>query len=111
MPSLIAEITQNFQGVVTSANYSKIYNPAGIIETNNNIIKEMFPNPSSDFVNIDAIEKINVLNVYDEEGKLVYNRNVDNNTYELNVSSFTTGIYFVEIITSNGREVKRINKI
>jgi hypothetical protein len=110
-PFILAEITTDENDVVTAANYSMIYNPAGIIETNNNIISEMYPNPSTDVVNIKANDKIETLNVYSEDGKLIYNRNINSENYSLNISSFNTGIYFVEISTSKGREVKRINKI
>lgn len=110
-PSMVAEAKENGQGNITSANYSKIYNPAGIIETSNNIISELFPNPSKDVVNIKANDKIEILNVYAEDGRLIYNRMINSENYSLNISTFKTGVYFVEINTAKGREVKRINKI
>lgn len=110
-PFILAEITTDENDVVTGASYSMVYNPAGIIETNNHILSDIFPNPSTDIVTIKAIDKIETLNVYAEDGKLIFNRNINSDTYSLTISSFKTGIYFVEIFTSKGREVKRINKI
>jgi hypothetical protein len=110
-PFILAEITTDENDVVTEANYSMVYNPAGIIETSNFIISEIYPNPSSDVINIKAIDKIETLNVYAEDGKLIYNRNINSENYSLNISSFKSGSYFIEISTSKGREVKRINKI
>lgn len=110
-PFILAKITTDQNGMVTEASYSMVYNPAGIIETNNNIVSELFPNPSAEIVNIKANDKIEILNVYAEDGKLIYNRTINSENYSLNISSFKTGVYFIEITTSKGREVKRINKI
>jgi len=110
-PFILAEITTDQNDAVTAASYSMVYNPAGIIETSNDIVSELYPNPSNDVVNIKAIDKIEMLNVYAEDGKLIYNRGINSDNYQLNISSFKTGIYFVEITTPKGREVKRINKI
>ncbi len=87
-------------------------NPTGINDLpNDNLEIQFYPNPSTDAINIKAIDKMETLNVYAEDGKLIYNRNINSDNYLLNISSFETGIYFVEITTTKGREVKRINKI
>jgi hypothetical protein len=111
MPSLIGQIDMNTLGMVTSAKYTKVYNPAGIIETNNNIISEIYPNPSSGIININASNEIENVNLYSEEGKLVYNRAINSSSFSVDLSTYNAGIYFIEVFSKNGREVKRINKI
>jgi len=68
---------------------------------------EIYPNPAKNVLNIVSytvgIEKINIYNV---NGQLVLNTDVNNNQKTINISSLKSGIYIVDILSENS-SVKR----
>jgi hypothetical protein len=68
---------------------------------------EIYPNPANNVLNIVSytvgIEKINIYNL---NGQLVLNKEVNNNQKTLNISSLESGIYIVDILSEN-TSVKR----
>jgi len=68
---------------------------------------EIYPNPANNVLNIVSytvgIEKINIYNV---NGQLVLNKEVNNNQKTLNISSLESGIYIIDILSEN-TSVKR----
>ena len=76
---------------------------------NNNI--HIYPNPSSGIFNIEFNETLaQKVTVYDAIGKVVYENMTDTNStnVRIDISEFTTGMYFVKI---NAREKVIIKKI
>jgi hypothetical protein len=70
---------------------------------------DVFPNPTQDNLNINiAVDKETdfVLEVKDVTGKLVMEQKAhfskDNPQHQLNISSLSKGIYFLEIISDDG---------
>ena len=68
---------------------------------------EIYPNPANNVLNIVSytvgIEKINIYNL---NGQLVLNKEVNNNQKTLNISSLESGIYIIDILSEN-TSVKR----
>jgi hypothetical protein len=68
---------------------------------------DIYPNPANNVLNIVSynagIEKINIYNV---NGQIVLNKEVNNNKKTINISSLESGIYIVDIISEN-TSVKR----
>jgi len=68
---------------------------------------EIYPNPANNVLNIISytvgIEKINIYNL---NGQLVLNKEVNNNQKTINISSLESGIYIVDILSEN-TSVKR----
>jgi len=61
---------------------------------------EIFPNPSSGQVNINIsniTQKHITLNVFDIEGNLIYNQDINRNSTILDVSDYTKGVYILKI--------------
>ncbi len=75
----------------------------------------IYPNPSNSIFNISIeLDKSNDLNirVYDVIGQLVSDKKINNTmggNYSIDLSSETSGIYFVEIKTNNSKVVRKIN--
>lgn len=63
---------------------------------------QVFPNPAKDMLQITADDNINSVRIMNQVGQLVFSRSFDGSSINLNVSAFETGIYFVEITTSEG---------
>jgi len=74
----------------------------------NNII-DVYPNPTSDMVNIyiDKFENA-VINVYDIQGKVVKTINVNNSNTLINTSEWNKGLYFVQISNNAGLSTHKL---
>jgi uncharacterized delta-60 repeat protein len=69
----------------------------------------MYPNPSNNIVNIQTIESIALIEVYDIQGKLIIYKNSDFTT--INVTELSKGFYIVKFNFENGKTIsKRLSK-
>jgi hypothetical protein len=60
----------------------------------------MYPNPASDFVNIEVPSSVREVNILNYMGQVVYEMNVvDMKKFQINTSTFSSGSYTVEFIT------------
>lgn len=69
---------------------------------------QIFPNPAADLVNVKspiAIDRIHVLN---SNGQLVLDEEVNNMEYQINVSKYEAGIYFIKLETSEGTILRKV---
>ena len=96
-------------------------NPTMTIATNNQLAPEnkmnIFPNPVEDVlqVELDFVQTFDVVNVEitDAAGKLVLAKKLEQVQQEvvnLNVKSFSTGLYFIHLKTSEGVRTKKFIK-
>lgn len=78
------------------------------VQTNRQKVSEIYPIPTSSELNV-AIEsdmdKVSIIQVFDMRGSLMYEQNTvlvkGLNTFTINVSSYTDGMYFIRINGSN----------
>ncbi len=67
---------------------------------------EIYPNPTSDYLNVSMGGLIlQNIKVYDIEGRLVVSQNTNQQTTVLDVSSFETGIYLIQVEDSRNRKI------
>ena len=86
----------------------KITNVASAISENSatdNI--NIYPNPSSHSINITGIEVKTTLKVQDAFGKLVLQKEIEDNTI-LNTSELENGVYFLILMNNNGNTTTKI---
>ncbi|MFW6226874.1 MAG: T9SS type A sorting domain-containing protein, partial [Bacteroidota bacterium] len=62
----------------------------------------VFPNPSNSVVNFHSNDNMEELRMLDLSGRVVYSSNVESDQHQVNVRSFESGIYFVQVVTSEG---------
>lgn len=74
-----------------------------ILKDNQNGVK-IYPNPSSGIFTISSNQTIETLNVYDLTGKLIQSQfnSSKQNTFILNLSEFSDGIYLIHAISNKG---------
>ena len=70
----------------------------------------VYPNPSNSILNISANSTINKIQIMDIVGKTVYSSNQTSESVKVDVSSFTDGIYILNISTKNGNIIEKFIK-
>ena len=63
----------------------------------------VYPNPAENFINIETQERYsdNILTLYNISGEIICSTVFIGSQYSLNTSLFTSGIYFVKVISDN----------
>ena len=76
-----------------------------VIENEANVA--LYPNPTKGNVTIEAagMSRITVVSML---GQVVFDTELDANTYTLNMSQFNAGMYMVRVYTENGVAIKRV---
>jgi hypothetical protein len=84
-------------------------NPDAIDELENNL--KIYPNPANDFIKLSAVGyQLSVIKIYNYLGILIGEFEANSNEIEINISNYNSGVYFIEINTENGNNIKRIIK-
>ncbi|MGV8916033.1 MAG: T9SS type A sorting domain-containing protein [Kaistella sp.] len=63
-------------------------------------VTTLYPNPTSDILNIETQQKISKIEIFDLSGKLV--KSVDGKAKNVSVSNLTNGMYLIKLYTENG---------
>jgi hypothetical protein len=72
---------------------------AGINDIRNIVETSIYPNPASDNITFSFEKELNaVINVYSNEGQLVYSGKADGNEVSIDVSSYISGTYYFALI-------------
>lgn len=66
----------------------------------------IYPNPTSDFIQIETTETIQAVNIYSSLGQKI----MTSQEKKINVKSLNTGVYWVEIKTKSGSTVHKVVK-
>ncbi|MBW6498113.1 MAG: DUF4623 domain-containing protein [Bacteroidales bacterium] len=69
---------------------------------------KVFPNPARTIMNVVSVDMIRELRVIDMLGQVVYAADVVGESHQINVASFRNGIYFVQILTSQGITTQKV---
>lgn len=77
---------------------------------NNSPKFNIYPNPSSDFINIETMENggKNNINIYNCLGEKVLTSYFNSTNHRVDINSLTPGIYYMELINNSGRTIKNI---
>lgn len=59
----------------------------------------MYPNPTTNYLNISANNTIEQIAIFDIIGRNVFNEAINLRTSEVNISELTTGIYFIQVVS------------
>ncbi len=96
--------TVNWTYIDASASFSEDCN-AGI-ENNELVAVSIYPNPTSDILNVNSLEKVENIRVYNELGEMILNTNQT----QFSVYTFSPGLYIVEIKTDSMITYKKFIK-
>lgn len=90
-------------------NLTLVPNTAGTNDLNTQKV-QIYPNPVKEQMNISSQKTIEQVKVFNMAGQLVVSTKVDDKTASLNLSSLKSGVYIVQITTSEGIETKKVIK-
>jgi pimeloyl-ACP methyl ester carboxylesterase len=87
--------------------YSQFCNSTSIINPNKVDEIIIYPNPTKSFIKIIVNEKSNVL-IYNSKGEKIYENYINVGISELNISDFSKGIYYVNVINKKETSSKKM---
>ncbi len=67
----------------------------------------LYPNPATQFLNIETNFEFRNLKVVNFVGQVVFDRKTDHMTYQINTSNFGSGMYFVQIESADGTVITK----
>ena len=70
----------------------------------------IYPNPVDNWLKIKSEISINKINIFDINGKLIKAIKDNSDIQQVNVASFSKGLYFIEIINENKKSIKKFIK-
>lgn len=70
----------------------------------------IYPNPTTDIINLKSTENIEDLYLIDISGKLILSEQVQNKVHQINMGNLPSGIYFLKIKTDTKIETQKIVK-
>ena len=82
----------------------------GIAEAAKAIELNVYPNPASSTVNVEADEYMNNISVYNLLGEKVMERNLNSTAAQLNIEDLHSGIYLLSIKADGNTYTKRFTK-
>lgn len=68
---------------------------------------KIYPNPSSDYLNIETSGKSTLL-IYNMQGKMLFSQEITTDTYSLNTSQFSKGTYLIVLRNHNGLRQQKV---
>lgn len=75
-----------------------------------NFSAQIFPNPSSDFLNISSEFNIDLIEIFSLNGNKVFSKSLTSNQTTINISDFSNGNYLIVIKSNNNSYSKFITK-
>lgn len=69
---------------------------------------QVYPNPTSGLI-VAKAEMMNGIEVFNSLGQMILVKNVDDDEVQINLGSFGSGVYFINILTENGNVTRKIN--
>ncbi len=81
-------------------------------ENQEELFARIFPNPASDVIHVEMTKKPKeaYLRIFNAHMQCVYQQPVDKSNFEVDVSSLTRGIYFVQLISGRQSDLMKIVK-
>ncbi|WP_353778691.1 T9SS type A sorting domain-containing protein [Winogradskyella sp. 3972H.M.0a.05] len=69
-----------------------------------------YPNPVTEFLTLSTDQAIQEIKLYNLTGQIVYRQKLNSSNYKLDMSSFNSGVYFIEVRSNSGKNTLKILK-
>ena len=91
-------------------NYSFVVGGFTNVKENKNIELSLFPNPTSDVVNLESNVLIQEYKLIDMSGRILQDVQLNDYSTDLDLSPYSNGVYFIELISKGNKIRKKIIK-
>jgi len=100
----------SFNGVNADHTIHAVFEHVGINENNlqNSVI--IFPNPANDLLNVKLSQEFESVEITNMLGQLLYSNKVTDSFLQIDISSYTSGVYFIRLKGENGLATKKFIK-
>jgi len=75
------------------------------------VVTEIWPNPARSTLFIESNTNFSLVRIVDILGQVIYSAETDAAYYEINVSGFNHGVYFIQLTTQTGTVTKRVQVV
>jgi len=100
----------SFNGVNANHTIHAVFAPVGINENNLQNSVVIFPNPANDLLNVKLSQEFESVEITNMLGQLLYSNRVTDSFLQINISSYTSGVYFIRLKGENGLATKKFIK-
>jgi len=112
--ALLRQLVPDVHSFYNNQNYPPMLSTSideNIIAQNSNKIN-IFPNPANESINVSLTgnSNLNIIEIFDIQGKLVISIKPENNSANINIENLTNGLYFVKVYTPEYIETKKFIK-
>ena len=77
---------------------------------NKDLSLQVYPNPTADIITIKSESTITAIQVYDAQGRLLITKMTNDNLQTIDLSSYATGIYYLSVSTTSGKQTQKVIK-
>jgi|GEM_PF-1918069 len=77
------------------------------VEENGNETSFIYPQPASDFLNVETTIPATKIEILNSNGQLIQSHQANGNRNQINVTGLSAGMYFMRIYAAEGQSVKR----
>ena len=96
--------------VTEDAHYTAVFAYVEGVGEYSGMTVTLFPNPAKDKLTVEASEPVNLFEIYNISGALVYRQKDCSDKIEVNVSDFSIGTYMIRLTTDSAVEIRRFVK-
>lgn len=105
----IASITFDESGYLNTNVYLTGSGSTGIADVNNELSFDVYPNPASNFINLNNLPKSASITITDISGKSIYQTSLDNDKQtQINTTEWKNGVYFIQVKHNNSVLNKKV---
>ncbi|MCJ8155415.1 T9SS type A sorting domain-containing protein [Chryseobacterium sp. SSA4.19] len=100
-------IISNYDGFILKMNFDNLLD---VNETNKQNNITVYPNPTSDVININSKSKISKIEIHSADGKLILSKDIQGISASVNINTLPSGVYFVNTLTGKENNYQKIIK-
>lgn len=83
--------------------------PDGVNENENIILADVWPNPSSDILNVEwQNTELTTVALYNQVGELVYSKSTNNTKLQIDVSTLAQGLYYLSLLQEENKATVKV---
>jgi hypothetical protein len=105
-----ARIFYDYRAPMTTNDEQTVFADLSKDDFNKDFSIQIYPNPAAHIINVKADSAINAVQLFDAQGRSLLTKLINENTTEIDLSVYATGIYYLSVSTVKGKQTHKIIK-